>query len=105
MHTANGAKDEEPFQIGAELAFGTESIGRVLDLGYDPISNRVWRLIATYGSHKRRVAVPVEWVVRRTPTRVTLAVGSRALDDLPDQYEALSFTSASMPQLNNTPLA
>lgn len=85
MHTANGTKDEEFYQIGAELVFGKESIGQVLDVGRDPISQRVWRLITAYGPHGRRVAVPVEWVVRRTPTRVTLAVGARALDDLPDQ--------------------
>jgi hypothetical protein len=105
MHTANGAKNEL-YQIGAELVFGTESIGHVLDVGYDPISHRVWRLISTYGPHERRVAVPVEWVVRRTPTRVTLGVGTRSLDDLPDQPESprQSFTSARIPQLNGTPL-
>jgi len=103
MQTPTSIPDQE--LIGAELVCGAESIGPILDVGYDPISHRVWRLIVTYGPHQRRVAVPLEWVVRRTPTRVTLAVGSRALDDLPDQYEALSFTTANMPQLNNTPLA
>ena len=105
MHTANGAQDEELYPIGAELAFGTESIGHVLDVDYDPISHRVWRLISAYGSHTRRVAVPVEWVVRRTPTRVTLAVGTRSLDDLPDQPEpGQSFTYPGIPQLNGSPL-
>jgi len=94
MHTANGTTNEELYQIGAELVCGTESIGQVLDLGRDPISQRVWRLITTYGPHERRVAVPVEWVVRRTPTRVTLAVGPRALDDLPDQPESWGYRSA-----------
>jgi hypothetical protein len=95
MHTANATKDEELYQIGAELVFGTESIGQVLDVGRDPISERVWRLITTYGPHARRVGVPVEWVVRRTPTRVTLAVGAHALDDLPDQPERWGLTSVT----------
>ncbi len=103
MQTPTNTPGEE--LIGAELVCGAESIGRILDVGYDPISHRVWRLIVAYGPHQRRVAVPLEWVVRRTPTRVTLAVGSRALDDLPDQHEVLSFTSAGMPRLNDTPLA
>jgi hypothetical protein len=43
--------------------------------------------LISYGPQGRRVAVPMEWVVRRTPTRVTLAVGTRELNDLPDQRE------------------
>jgi hypothetical protein len=103
MHTATGTKDEE--LIGAELVFGAESIGHVLDVARDPISQRVWRLITTYGPHGRRVAVPVEWVLRRTPTRVTLAVGARALDDLPDQRElGPSFNSTGSSRANGRPL-
>jgi len=106
MPTVNATRNQDSYQIGAELVFGKESIGQVLDVGRDPISQRVWRLITAYGPHGRRVAVPVEWVVRRTPTRVTLAVGARALDDLPDQPEnwRQSFTSAGTPRLNGTPL-
>jgi hypothetical protein len=85
MHTSTRSADED--LIGAELAFGPTVIGHIEGVRRDPISQRVWRLIATYGPRARRVAVPIEWVVRRTPTRVTLAVGIRELDDLADQRE------------------
>jgi hypothetical protein len=86
MDTSSRPADED--RTGAELVLGTASIGHVLGVRRDPVSQRVWRLIATYGPHERRVAVPIEWVVRRTPTQVTLAVGIRALDDLRDQRES-----------------
>ena len=85
MHIPDDTRDDD--LIGAELVFGATSIGRVLDVYRDTVPGRVWRLITTYGPNERRVAVPVEWVVRQTPTRVTLAVGPRALDDLPDHRE------------------
>jgi hypothetical protein len=98
MHTSSRAADED--LIGAELVSGATSIGHILDVRRDPISQRVWRLITTYGPHGRRVAVPMEWVVRRTPTRVTLAVGTRELDDLPDQRElGPLFSRAGVPPL------
>jgi hypothetical protein len=31
--------------------------------------------------------VPMEWVVRHTPARITLGVGTRSLDDLVDQRQ------------------
>jgi hypothetical protein len=83
MHTATDTQDEQ--LIGADIAFGATQIGRVLGIVRDPLSHRVRRLITTYGPHRRRVAVPMEWVARRTPARVALAVGTRSLDDLPDQ--------------------
>ena len=85
MHTSSRAADEDV--IGAELVFGATSMGQILGVRRDLISQRVWWLIATYGPHGRRVAVPIQWVLRRTPTRVTLAVGTRELDDLPEQHE------------------
>ena len=85
MHTPTHTEDEK--LIGAEIVFGATSIGHVLGIMRDPLSQRVRRLITSYGPDGRRVAVPMEWVVRRTPTRVTLAVGTRSLDDLADQRE------------------
>lgn len=101
MRTSSRASDEE--LIGAELVFGATTIGRVLDVRRDPLSQRVWRLITTYGPHGHRVAVPMEWVVRRTPTRVTLAVGSREIDDLPDELGPL-FSRAGISWLNGAVL-
>jgi hypothetical protein len=86
MNTSTRTADDN--LIGAELVFGTTSLGHVLGVRRDPISQRVWRLIVTYGPHGRQVAVPMEWVARRTPTRVTLAVGVGALDDLRDQRDS-----------------
>ena len=42
----------------------------------DPPSGRVRKVITTYGPTRRRVAVPMEWVVQHTPTRLVLGVGS-----------------------------
>ena len=71
--------------MGAEIAFGETLIGRVQGVVRDPQSQRVRWLITTYGPSARRVAVPMEWVVRRTPARLVLAVGARSLDDLPER--------------------
>jgi hypothetical protein len=68
--------------MGAEITFGSTVIGHVEGLVRDPLSHRVWRLLTTYGPNARHVAVPIEWVIRRTPTRVELGVGTRSLDDL-----------------------
>jgi hypothetical protein len=89
---ADAMTSRAPFEdlIGAELVFGATPIGHVLDVRRDPVSHRVWRLITTYGPHGRRVAVPVEWVTQQTPTRVTLAVGARSLDDLADERERVN---------------
>jgi hypothetical protein len=74
--------------IGAQIAFGTTQIGRVQGLIRDPLSQRVRRLITTYGPTGRRVAVPMEWVTKRTPTRLELGVGPRSLDDLPERIDS-----------------
>jgi hypothetical protein len=76
-------QDEE--LMGAEITHGSTHIGRVEGLVRDPVSNRVWRLVTSYGPAGRQVAVPIEWVVRRTPQRVELGVGTRSLDDLGDR--------------------
>jgi hypothetical protein len=68
--------------LGAEITFGSTVIGHVEGLVRDPLSQRVWRLLTSYGPSARHVAVPIEWVVRRTPHRVELGVGPRSLDDL-----------------------
>jgi hypothetical protein len=70
--------------MGAELTFGSTLIGHVEGLIRDPISQRVWRLLTSYGLTARSVGVPMEWVVSRSPTRLVLAVGVRSLDDLQD---------------------
>ena len=70
--------------MGAEITFDKTLLGHVEGLGRDPISHRVWRLITSYGESRRRVGVPMEWVINRSPTRLTLAVGARSLDDLSD---------------------
>jgi len=68
--------------VGAEMTFGKTLIGHVEGLVRDPISQRVRRLITSYGPTGRRVGVPMEWVVSRSPTRLVLAVGTRSMDDL-----------------------
>jgi hypothetical protein len=85
VHTTVPSADAD--LIGAEIVFGATSLGHVLGVVRDPHSQRVRQLITAYGPHQRRVAVPLEWVTRRTPTRLTLAVGAGSLDDLADQRE------------------
>lgn len=70
--------------MGAEIVFGSTLLGHVEGLCRDPFSHRVRRLITSYGPDRRRVGVPLEWVVKRSPTRLVLAVGARALNDLAD---------------------
>jgi hypothetical protein len=82
--------------MGAEITFGTTLIGHVEGLVHDPISHRVRRLITSYGSTRRRVGVPMEWVIKRSPTRLKLAVGIRSLDNLGDR--ALTATSTARTQ-------
>jgi hypothetical protein len=74
--------------MGAEMTFDKTLLGLVEGLVRDPISQRVRRLVTSYGPTGRRVAVPMEWVVNRSPTRVVLAVGARSLDDLSDWTRA-----------------
>jgi PRC-barrel domain len=85
MRTSTRTEDED--LIGTEVAFGATPIGHVLGVVRDPLSHRVRRLITSYGARGRRVAVPMEWVVRRTPDRLVLGVGTRSLDDLGDWTE------------------
>jgi hypothetical protein len=85
-------KDDEQL-IGAEIAFGGALLGHVEGVVHDPLSHRVRRLITTYGQAGRRVAVPIEWVVGRTARRVSLGVGPRSLDDLPDRRDVGSLFS------------
>lgn len=70
--------------MGAEIMFGNMLVGHVEGLAHDPHSHRVRRLITSYGLTVRRVGVPMEWVIQRSPARVVLAVGVRSLNDLPD---------------------
>jgi hypothetical protein len=74
--------------IGAEITFGPTIIGHVESVLRDRVSSRVRSLITRYGPAQRRVAVPMEWVVQRTPTGLVLGVGSVSLDDLADQAAA-----------------
>jgi hypothetical protein len=82
MFTSTATNDNQ--LMGAEISFGPTLIGHVEGLSRDPISHRVRRLITSYGLNRRRVGVPMEWVVNRSPSRLTLAVGARSLDDLQD---------------------
>jgi hypothetical protein len=82
MFTSKAADDAQ--LMGAELTFGSTLIGHVEGLIRDPISQRVRRLITSYGLNRRRVGVPMEWVVKRRAERLALAVGVRSLDDLQD---------------------
>lgn len=70
--------------MGSEIMVGNTLLGHVEALGRDPLSYRVRRLIMTYGLNGRRVGVPMEWVIRRSPSRVVLGVDVRSLNDLAD---------------------
>ena len=74
--------------MGAEIMFGTTRLGCVEGLSRDPLSQRVRRLITSYGLNRRRVGVPMEWVVKRSAERLVLGVGVRSLDDLADWTRA-----------------
>jgi hypothetical protein len=80
MKTSEADRDAQ--LMGAEIAFGSTVLGHVEGLVRDPLSNRVWRVLTSYGPGLRRVAVPMEWVVRRSPTRLDIGVGAASLDDL-----------------------
>jgi hypothetical protein len=86
MFTSTAAPDEQ--LMGAEITFGTTLIGHVEGLVRDPISHRVRRLITSYGSTGRHVEVPMEWILKRSASRLELAVGTRSLDDLGDRARA-----------------
>jgi len=81
--------------MGAEITFDSALIGHVDGLVHDPISHRVRRLITSYGVTRRRVGVPIEWVVKRSPARLELAVGVRSLDNLGDLVSPLLVLAAS----------
>jgi hypothetical protein len=70
--------------LGADITCGATLIGQVEGLVRDPISQRVRRLVTSYGLTRRRVGVPMEWVVKRFAERLVLGVGVRSLDDLAD---------------------
>jgi hypothetical protein len=93
MLTSTATKDGQ--LMGAEITFGSTVIGHVEGLARDPISQRVRRLITSYGLSRRRVGVPMEWVVKRTAARLVLGVGTRSLDDLADW--TLASTCSPMP--------
>jgi hypothetical protein len=86
MFTSTATNDSQ--LMGTEISFGPTLIGHVEGLAYDPISQRVRRLITSYGPNRRRVGVPTEWVVKRSAERLVLAVGERSLDDLQDWASA-----------------
>jgi hypothetical protein len=86
MVTAAATQDMQ--LMGAEITFGTTLIGHVEGLIRDPISQRVRRLITSYGLAGRRVGVPMEWIINRSPSRLELGVSARSLDDLSDWARA-----------------
>ena len=77
------AIDDEQL-MGSEIMAGNTLLGHVEGLGRDPLSYRVRRLIMSYGLNGRRVGVPMEWVIKRSPSRVVLGVDARSLNDLAD---------------------
>jgi hypothetical protein len=83
----NSIGDGDDVRIGAEIVFGAQSVGYVLGMLRDPISQRIRRIITAYGPDRREVAIPVEWVVRHTPARITLGIGTRSLDNLVDRRD------------------
>ena len=83
---AAAARDDQ--LVGAEITIGTALIGHVEGLVRDPLSQRVRGLITSYGLKRRRVAVPMEWVTKRSDSGVILGVGVRSLDDLSDRAPA-----------------
>jgi hypothetical protein len=80
MLTSTAAPDEQ--LMGAAIIVGTTLIGHVEGVVRDPLSNRVRRVVTSYGPVGRRVAVPMEWVAKRSASRLVLAVGARSLDNL-----------------------
>jgi hypothetical protein len=80
MLTSTAAPDEQ--LMGAAIIYGTTLLGHVEGLLRDPLSNRVRRVITSYGPVSRRVAVPMEWVAKRSASRLVLAVGAASLDNL-----------------------
>jgi hypothetical protein len=94
MDTPAGADDEH--LVGAEIQFGPTLLGHVEGVVRDPLSGRVRKVITTYGqgAARRRVAMPIDWVVQRTPTRLVIGVGALSLDDLADQSDARHTTPA-----------
>src|SRR5213078_4199877 len=90
------ARQVEETLPGAEVVFEKAVIGHVEGVVRDPVSRRVWRLVTRYGpANSRRVAVPIEWIVRASAQRVVLGVGTRSLDQLSD-YEGTSRTWAAV---------
>ena len=84
MFTSTAAHDEQ--LLGAEISSGSTVLGHVEGLVRDPISHRVRRLITSYGATGRRVGVPIEWVVKRSASRIELGVGAGSLDCLSDRW-------------------
>jgi hypothetical protein len=84
MQVPTRPPDSDP--IGSEIVFGPTLLGHVQGVERDPVSGRIRRLVTRYGSGGRRVAVPMEWVVQTSATRVTLGVGAHSLDDLVEQH-------------------
>jgi hypothetical protein len=73
--------------MGAEIVYGTTLIGHVEGLVRDPSSQRVWRVLTSYGPTRRHVAVPMALVVKRSAPD-NLAVGTGSLDSLADRPRA-----------------
>jgi hypothetical protein len=85
--------------MGASITCGPTLIGQVEGLLRDPISHRVRRLITSYGVLRRRVAVPIEWVVKRSASQLVLGVSARSLDDLDDHVPPAFTRSVLAPRL------
>jgi hypothetical protein len=86
MRTPDQVADEG--LVGAEIVFGATPLGHVEAVLHEPT--------LTAGQPDDHVLwseqapgcfVPMECVVRRTPARVTIGVGTQALDDLPTHVD------------------
>ena len=91
MQTSTATRDAQ--LIGADITFESTPIGHVEGLVRDPLTQRVRRLITSYGPTGRRVAIPMEWIVARSGSRVELGVGVRSLDDLGEVAHGSTSTS------------
>jgi len=84
--------------MGADITFGSTLIGHVEGLVRDPLTQRVRRLVTSYGLTGRRVAIPMEWIVKRSGSHVVLGVGVRSLDDLDERAHGSTTTAERAPE-------
>lgn len=103
MQTTSQTEDAD--LVDSELFLAGTRIGLVVGLQRDPVSQRVRRIVTSYGSLGRQVAVPIDWVMRRGRGMLVLGVDVRLLDDLPDHLDAWQGTPLQPPPGPRRPAA